>query len=359
MIKKFGWLEDEEERLALATLVNFGVLTPRKLRGLLVKEKPQSILSAFLSEKESSLKKEWLNEEIRKFGAKIVIFGDDNYPFYLQNISSPPLVLFVLGELDSFFELYTAGVVGSRKPTEYGQKMTKRCVSLLIENNWTVVSGLAFGIDSIAHLATLESGGRTIAVIPSGLDNIYPSSHRQLAKRIVEENGVVLTEVGFDQGKINRGSFPRRNRIIAGISKFLVVVEGSNKSGTLITASQAINASREVYAFPGRIDNPYSWAPNFLIQQGAKPIISFDDFSKELKAISHQGKKKGGLGPGVSLGDEERKILSFLEEKAEPLSMEEISQGVKMPLDKLFQLLSEMELKDLVSLNPVGKYFKK
>ncbi len=359
MIKKFSWLEDEKERLALATLVNFGILTPKKLREILIKETPKNVLTAFLNKEEGKLKRRWLKEKVDKYGAKIVILGDKNYPFYLQNISSPPLVLFVLGELDSFFELYTAGVVGSRKPTEYGRKMAQRCVSLLIDNNWTVVSGLAFGIDSIAHLATLESGGRTIAVIPSSLDNVYPSSHRQLAKRIIEENGVVLTEIGFGQGKINRGSFPRRNRIIAGISRFLVVVEGSNKSGTLITASQAITASREVYAFPGQIDNPYSWAPNFLIQQGAKPIVSFDDFAKELKAISHSKEEKKKLTLGENLGDKERVILSFLEEKTKPLSMEEISQGVKIPLNELFQLLSEMELKDLVSLNPVGRYLKK
>ncbi len=352
-MKKAKWLNNPLERLALATLVNFNVLPPKKLKSLLKQSPPVQIRDSFLTEGEE--KSQWLKAELDKYQARVIILGDDNYPLYLEEIPSAPVVLFVLGELNSLFDLFSAGVVGTRKPTEYGTKMAASITRLLVEKGWTTVSGLAFGVDSIVHRQTLEAGGRTIAVIPSGLDAIYPSSHRHLAEEIVNNSGAVITEIGFGQKGVNRGSFPRRNRIVAGISKFLVVVEGTNKSGTLITAAQAIASGREVYAFPGRVDNPYSWAPNFLIQQGARPIISLEDFGKELKA-RQEGKKE--TKEKSRLTEEERLVISCLEKKGRPLSLEEISREIQKPVEGVFTLLNQMEFKGLVELNPTGRYLR-
>jgi DNA processing protein len=197
-------------------------------------------------------------------------------PGRLTAIASPPKVLYVDGDLNHVLQRPTIAIVGSRKVSAYGRDVTKRLARELAEQGLVIVSGLAFGVDSIAHQAALDAGGQTIAVLPSPLESIYPASHRQLAKHIVEQGGALVTEypAGTESFK---GNFVARNRIIAGLADATLVTEAALKSGSLHTARFALNAGRDVLAVPGNITSPTSEGTNNLIKHGATPVTSVDD----------------------------------------------------------------------------------
>jgi DNA processing protein len=180
------------------------------------------------------------------------------------------------GDLNNVLQRPTIAIVGSRKVSAYGRDVTKRLARELAEQGMVIVSGLAFGVDSIAHQAVLDAGGQTIAVLPSPLESIYPASHRQLAKRIVEQGGALVTEypAGTESFK---GNFVARNRIIAGLADATLVTEAALKSGSLHTARFALNAGRDVLSVPGNITSPTSEGTNNLIKHGATPVTSVDD----------------------------------------------------------------------------------
>ena len=218
---------------------------------------------------------------------------DDIYPQCLKEISNPPIKLYYKGDLELLKEERIIGVVGTRNPSSYGKLSCECMVKKMTEANITVVSGFAKGIDSIAHKTSLLTGGKTIAVIASGLDIIYPASNLSLYREI-EEKGLIISE--YEEGtKPFKSNFPQRNRIIAGLSKGIIVVESKNRGGSLITADLALEFNRDVYAVPGDIFSEYSKGCNNLIRDSKAKSLSninelLEDYSWEIKAKSDNSK---------------------------------------------------------------------
>lgn len=204
------------------------------------------------------------------------------YPELLKGIYDPPLKLYVLGNKKILKQLNIA-IVGSRTATEYGKKIAYQISKDLSNNGINIISGLAIGIDSYAHLGALQSNsiGKTIAVLGSGLDEMYPKQNIELAKQIIKQGGCIITEYPLGT-KPEKMHFPQRNRIISGLSKGVLVVEASEKSGSLITADFALEQGREVFAVPGNILNSTSAGTNNLIKQGAKLVTTYEDILVEI-----------------------------------------------------------------------------
>jgi DNA processing protein len=214
---------------------------------------------------------------LAKLNIRHVTVFEDNYPMLLKEIFTPPAILYYKGELPSSVAI---GIVGSRKPTDYGRAVTKEISYSLASAGIAVVSGLALGIDAIAHEAALSAKGKTVAVLGCGLDQIYPTTNTKLAERILQ-SGAIISEYPPGMPPL-RQNFPARNRIISGLSAGLVVTEAAEGSGSLITARDALEQNREVFAVPGAIYNLNSHGPNSLIKLGAKVVTSPEDIFQEL-----------------------------------------------------------------------------
>ncbi|MBO5721705.1 MAG: DNA-processing protein DprA, partial [Lentisphaeria bacterium] len=209
-------------------------------------------------------------------GVRIYTIEDGDYPEQLRLIADPPLVLYVRGTLPDFASNSVA-IVGSRRLSAYGDRMAKQFAADAVLSNWKVVSGLAFGVDASAHKATLDAGGITVAVLGGGLSRIHPQEHVPLAAAIVKNNGALISEFPMDF-PVSRQSFPRRNRIVAALCQATVVIEAGLDSGALITARQALEQGKAVFALPGRVDEPQAAGCNTLIRDcGAKLVTSFQD----------------------------------------------------------------------------------
>ena len=223
------------------------------------------------------LKKEL--ELIAKNRIEIITILDDNYPRLLREIHDPPVVLYLKGCLPQENERFLA-VVGARRASYYGLNTARKLAKQLAERGFIVVSGLARGVDTAGHEGALQGQGRTIAVFGCGLDRIYPPENKNLAEKIIAQ-GAIVTEypLGTPPNKFN---FPKRNRIISGLSVGVVIIEAGNRSGSLITARLAAEQGREVFSIPGRIDVPTSTGTNMLIKEGAKPVIVIEDILEEL-----------------------------------------------------------------------------
>ena len=289
--------------------------------------------------------REW--EEALDLGLRILIWDEPDYPESLKSIADAPLLLYVWGRLDPGRD--ALAVVGTRRPTPYGRRMARR-LAKEASSRLVIVSGLARGIDTEAHRAALEASGTTWAVLGSGLRTIYPPENAALAHEIVAAGGCLLSEFPLDAEPLP-GNFPRRNRIVAGLSWGTVVVEGMEKSGSLITARLAAEQGREVFAVPGPADSPLSDAPFRLVGQGAKLIRSMADVWPELPA----GCRSNDNAPRISTSH--KKILELL--GSETRSLEELGceSGLDLPL--LSQALVEMELENLVEAVPGQRYAKK
>lgn len=211
---------------------------------------------------------------------KFLTIEDNNYPKLLKEIPSPPLVIYFKGNILDTDELALA-VVGSRRVTSYGRRVTEKLTKDLVKKGFTIISGLARGVDSIAHRTALSLGGRTMAVLASGLDWIYPPEHKGLAQEITKQ-GALISEYPLGQ-RPSRGQFPARNRIISGLSLGVLITEGASRSGTKITANMAANQGREVFCVPGPINSPLSEGPADLIKQGAKLTTSINDILEEFR----------------------------------------------------------------------------
>ncbi|HEU4964565.1 MAG TPA: DNA-processing protein DprA [Bacilli bacterium] len=226
-----------------------------------------------------------LRREYGALGIRFLAYVDEEYPAILRELYDPPGGLFVLGDLPPCAEQALA-VVGSRKPTIYGRNVTQKLVGELAEQGLTIVSGLARGIDTIAHEAALQAGGQTLAVLGSGLQQIYPRENLRLAHRIADGHGAVVSEFHpMTPGKPSH--FPIRNRIISGLSQATLVIEAGAKSGSLITSDQALEQGRDVYAIPGPIYSPQSEGTNRLIQQGAKLVQTAPDILEDYGFVAH------------------------------------------------------------------------
>jgi len=233
---------------------------------------------------------------------------DSDYPNSLRNIASPPKQLFYIGaSLGDLDQRPSVAIVGSRKVSHYGQQITSELSSVLATRHITVVSGLALGVDAIAHQAALSAGGRAIAVLPSGLDLIYPASNRQLANRILEQGGTLITEypAGTEPFKQN---FIARNRLIAGLAQATLITEAAEKSGSLHTANFALEQGREVLAVPGNITSYLSAGTNNLIKSGATPVTSAQDIFAALN-LTLQVEEEHEI---LAANEEEQIILKLL-----------------------------------------------
>lgn len=222
---------------------------------------------------------------IEQHSAWIVTQEDPEYPLRLAEIYDPPLVLFGRGTLLERDERSIA-IVGTRRATSYGLRMAAKFAGALARRGITVVSGMASGIDTAAHQAAIDAGGRTLAVLGCGVDQVYPRENAVLMRQIIE-HGCVLSQFEMGEGP-SRGHFPYRNRIISGLTMGTLIVEAPVKSGALITARQAADQGREVFALPGRLDMPESEGPHRLIQNGAKLVVTVDDILQELEPIAEE-----------------------------------------------------------------------
>lgn len=214
------------------------------------------------------------------------------FPETLRAIPSPPKELFVIGaKLSKLLQRPRVAIVGSRKISTYGRKITTKIAGELAEQGIVIVSGLALGVDAAAHQAALDVGGQTIAVLPNGLDKVYPASHTQLARRILEQGGTLISE--YPEGSVAfKQNFIARNRIVSGLADGLLITEAAEKSGSLHTARFALEQGREVMAVPGNIDSLTSVGCNNLIKSGASPITSSEDVLNALGLVARQDKDK-------------------------------------------------------------------
>ncbi len=206
---------------------------------------------------------------------------DEAYPDLLRQIYDPPWILFYKGDLSLLNKQYALSVVGTRHPSKEAFPIMEKILAPLIEKGWCIVSGLAFGIDAMSHRLAIEANGATIAVLGSGLEAIYPKSHQGLAQKIAQHHLLISEFLPYQQAQ--KWQFPLRNRIISGLTRGTLVVEAKEKSGSLITADQALEQGREVFAIPGSILNENSKGTNDLIQQGAKLVMSSEDIENELR----------------------------------------------------------------------------
>ncbi|HVP20225.1 MAG TPA: DNA-processing protein DprA [Anaerolineaceae bacterium] len=289
----------------------------------------------------ATLDLEKVMDRLGQLKVTVITREEDSYPRRLKEIEQPPPVIYVRGEIlpeDDF----AVAVVGTRRITVYGRQVAEEIGTFLAQNGITVVSGLARGVDAVAHDSAIKAGGRTFAVLGCGVDRIYPPEHQRLAERIMECGALISDYApGTPPDAIN---FPPRNRIIAGLSLASVVVEAGETSGALITATFAADQGRDVLAVPGNINAPQSKGANRLIQQGARPLLKVEDILDALKLDHVQSLQQARqVLPSDAL---EASILVLM--SAEPIHVDEISSQSGLSIDKVSATLTMLELKGLV-----------
>ncbi|MBU1132246.1 DNA-processing protein DprA [Patescibacteria group bacterium] len=285
---------------------------------------------------------EW--EKLEKENVQIVTLDDSRYPRLLKEIYNPPFLLYYKGNLANLTE-QTIAIVGTRKISNYGKQATEQISAELIDNNIIIVSGLALGVDSLAHLTATKKQKTTIAVLGSGLDsqNIYPAINRSLARDIVENNGILISEYPIGTMPL-RHNFPMRNRIISGLSLGTLVIEAGQTSGALITAKFALEQNREVFAVPGSIASEFSIGTNNLIKNGAKLVMNANDIFEELnlsQLTEFQNNRQI-----IPDSPQEATLLKHL--FAEPLHVNELVKLSKMPITEVNSTLMILEMKGRV-----------
>ncbi|HEX5492380.1 MAG TPA: DNA-processing protein DprA [Candidatus Udaeobacter sp.] len=360
-----------EACIALNMLPTVGPVRLRKL--LAVFHEPQQILTAKRSELrnvegiggevadqisnwESTIDLPAELQRIRDFGATVITQQSPSYPPPLREIHAPPIVLYVWGELLDR-DHHAIGVIGARRTTHYGTESAKKLAYQLAYAGLTVISGLARGIDTAAHQGALAAKGRTVAVIGSGLTKLYPPENAALAEKIRDGNGAIISEFSMDI-QPDRQTFPMRNRIISGWSHGILVVEAGLNSGALITAAQALEQGRAVYAVPGHINAPSAMGSNRLIQQGAKLVMDASDILEDLEVLLPEAKpsRESAARPLPPLSEEEQRVFAAIEPTE--TSIDDIATRSELPSGIVSSTLLQLELKRLVKQLP-GKYFVK
>ncbi len=299
-----------------------------------------------------------LNEELdllERNRAKVLTIEDNLYPEKLKEIYDPPPVLYLKGSITEA-DQNSISIVGSRKATYYGKMVAENLSKDLALVGLTIISGMARGIDTAAHRGALSTDGRTIAVLGGGLDYIYPPENRKLAREI-EERGALITEFPFTTLP-ERQNFPRRNRIISGLSLGTVVVEAGEKSGALITADFALQQGREVFAVPGNITSTLSQGTHNLIKQGAKLVNNYQDILEEFPLLIRQKLPESKLDRREQplLSAEEKIIYTLLNN--EPTQIDKIIEASKLSAAKVSEILLNLELKDLIKEIEGKKFIK-
>ncbi len=305
-------------------------------------------------------------ESAERKGIKLITIKDKQYPELLKACPDSPAILYVKGELPNDNELRLA-VVGTRKPTRYGYEQTERFSAILASAGFTIVSGMARGIDSCAHLSAITASGKTIAVMGSGFNHIYPPENKELVGKIVETGGAVITEYPMNIAP-SAGNFPTRNRIVAGLSLGVLVTEAPKNSGALITAHLALEYNREVFAIPGAITGGRFDGNNQLIKESKAKLVTkvediLDEFGqagetlKEKIKITQVDSKNNNLSPRNKLIDaREQSILEFLTNG--PADIDTISSFCNLEISEACSLLTTMQIKGLVKPLPGNQFAK-
>ena len=358
-------MADIRHWIGLSMVHDIGPVTSRKLLASfgnpenIFRADPDSLLSVKGVSRERALNirkfSQW--DEVEKYigimvrnGIEAVSYQDDCYPEVLKNIEDAPIVLYMKGKYHPE-DRFAIGVVGSRRHTSYGEAVTQRISGELSLAGFTVISGLARGIDTLSHKSALAAGGRTIAVLGSGPDVCYPSENRGLTERIAS-SGCVISE--FLPGTLpNKENFPRRNRLISGLSLGILVVEATDNSGSLITAGYALEQNKEVFAVPGNITSRNSEGTNKLIKQGAKIVLKTDDIIEELAPVL-KGYIRIKQKESAPLMGEENRLCAML--SREPRHVDLISRESGLSVNQLLNLLLSLELKGVVK-QASGKRF--
>jgi DNA processing protein len=288
-------------------------------------------------------------ELAQKLGARIIPFWSEEYPEQLRQIHSPPIVLYVKGEIRKTDALAVA-IVGARHCSLYGRNQAEQIAFQLAARGFCIVSGMARGTDAAAHEGALKAGGRTIAVLGAGLANIYPREHKELAEKIAA-NGALVSELPMAT-PVDGRNFPPRNRIISGLSLGVAVIEAAGKSGSLITAKWAQEQNRDVFALPGKIDNPLSLGPHRLIRDGARIITCVEDILDQLgqvgKIMDDSGAQQMLFDAQVEgLNDRERQIFEVLE-KDEAKSIDDLADELKLPVSEVSSTLTVLQIRKVV-----------
>ena len=289
-----------------------------------------------------------------RIGASVCVPGDEAFPEILNDIIDPPDLLFYKGTLRRDFGRAIA-MVGSRRETRYGREQTRKIAMGLAENGVTVVSGLARGIDTVAHQGALEGGGRTVAVLGSGINNIYPPENKALAERIVAEGGAVISEFAPNAEPM-AFHFPFRNRLVSGLCQGVMLIEAREKSGTLITVGHALAQGREVFALPGQVDMPGSMVPHRMLREGARLATSYSDI---LEDMGWQVSAASPEQPAFTLPDltnEQKQIYDAL--CNESLGFQELLDRLPIPASELNAQITMLELTGLVETLP-GRQFRR
>lgn len=301
---------------------------------------------------------EWAEAEAemrraREAGVRIVPFIDPCYPARLRAIADPPPLLYIKGEISAADEKAVA-IVGSRSASDYGRKVARNICRGLASLGFTVVSGMARGIDGAAHESALDGGGRTIAVLGSGVDRIYPPEHEGLSERIARQ-GAVISELPLGARPV-AFNFPARNRLISGLSLGVVVVEATEKSGSLITAAHALEQNREIFAVPGEVGSSRSRGAHRLIRQGAKLVENADDIIEEIapQLARPEGASRRQRVLPKNCSDDTRKIFGLLQERI--LQIDEVIETSGLSSAQVSQILLELELQGFLRQLPGKRY---
>jgi DNA processing protein len=299
----------------------------------------------------SELNLKQAHERLERTGAQILTLFSKAYPQQLKHIQGPPACLFVKGEIRKS-DYFSVAIVGTRRPSHYGRATTEKIASELASMGLTIISGLARGIDGIAHRASLHAYGRTLAVLGSGIDQIYPAEHRQLANRIYE-SGALISE--YPPGVAPEGHhFPARNRIIAGLALGVIVIEAAERSGALITAEFAADQGKDVFALPGDISRMTSRGTNRLIQDGAHPLLSA---SEVVEVLNLYPKEPGEEAPAEIPDDEVQATLLELMLDG-PADIDHLYQTTGLPIQEIQAALSMLELRGTITAVGGMKYMR-
>ena len=317
----------------------------------------QPVLGSKLTAKFVQFRKEFnLDERLKEIEAKgirVITQEDDFYSPLLKEISDPPICLYVKGNLENFQfdkDIFFA-VVGTRKPTSYGKQTAKRLAYELAAQGVIIVSGLAFGIDAVSHLGALDAGGKTVAVLGCGVDIIYPKENKNIYGRILEEGSIIVSE--FPPGRtVLKGLFVARNRIISGFSRGVLVVEGTKKSGSLITASYAASQGRDVFAVPGPINSVQSQAPNMLLKKGAAVTTGAKDIFSSLNIRPLSADKRMKI---EGLNEQEEIVYSSLQQSS--MLPDDITKLLELPIHKTLEILTGLEIKGIIKTASDGKVY--
>jgi DNA processing protein len=329
--------------------------------------RPEALESIVLRDRHAEAEREL--ERVRTLGADVLVLDDGTYPALLREIADPPITLYVRGQWEACLDAPCVAIVGSRRCSTYGQNVALMLARDLAARGVTIVSGLARGIDAAAHRGALEAGGRTVGVLGTGVDEVYPRDHKKLAEEILARGGALVSQFPLGTPPIPE-NFPYRNRIISGLSLGVLLVEAAENSGSLITARLAMEQSREVFAVPGNITSRNSFGTNYLIKgAGAKLVQQWQDVAMELPPEiaarllpPEPSKKKAGDGAAerqatlpADLSEGERAVFGLLSAD-EPVHIDALAGASQLAVSDLTGVLLGLEMRELIRQLP-GKCF--